>query len=105
MRMGKVVSLSSPVPSVANAVSCLLRRWRAAIVGSLAMGVTLSLSGMALAGTPQGSHGAGARQQARNAYLRTHSNAASIAPPTNNHTPDDGDLADQFAQYNAERTA
>ena len=83
----------------------LIRPWRAAIVGSLAMGVTLSLSGMALAGTPQGTHGAGARQQAQNAYLRTHSNAASIAPPTNSHTPDDGDLADQFAQYEAERTA
>jgi hypothetical protein len=88
----------------------LIRPWRAALVGSLAMGVTLSLSGIAVAGTPQGSRGGAARQQAQNAYLRTHSSAASSAnaatsEPTNNHTPDDGDLADQFAQYESERTA
>ena len=36
--------------------------------------------------------------------MRTHATPADTTP-TNNHTPDDNDLADQFAQYDAERTA
>ncbi len=80
------------------------RLWRASLIGSLAVGMSLSLSGAALAGTPHGVHGAAARQQAQSAYDRTHTGAAS-SEPANNHTPDDTDLADQFAQYDAERTA
>ena len=76
------------------------RPWRAALVGSLAVGLVFSLNGIGLAGTPHGPHGAGARQQARNAYVRAHGGA-----PTATHTPNDGDLADQLAQYDAERTA
>jgi sugar lactone lactonase YvrE len=45
-------------------------------------------------------HGAGARQQARNAYLKSHGGA-----PSANHTGDDGDLADQLAAFDNERTA
>ena len=88
------------------------RLWRATLVGSLAAGISLSLSGIALAGTPQPGAGTGpgagagaaARQQAQAAYVRTHATPADTTP-TNNHTPDDGDLADQFAQYDSERTA
>jgi sugar lactone lactonase YvrE len=47
-----------------------------------------------------GAQGAGARQQGRNAYLKDQGGT-----PTANHTPDDGDLADQFATYDNERTA
>jgi hypothetical protein len=79
-----------------------IRSLRAALVGAVAVGTTFSLTGIGLAGTPPGDHGAGARQQARNAYVRTHSSAQTTSPT---HTPNDGDLADQFAQYNAERTA
>jgi sugar lactone lactonase YvrE len=73
--------------------------WRAAVTGTLALGVTLSLSGVGAA-APGGAHGAAARQQAQNSMIRGAGGA-----PTNNHTPDDGDLADQAAQYAAERTA
>jgi sugar lactone lactonase YvrE len=75
------------------------RRWRAALVGSVAFGTVFAFSGMALAGSP-GPHGAAARQQARNSYVRTHSGPASAT-----NTPNDGDLAGQFAQYDFERTA
>jgi sugar lactone lactonase YvrE len=83
----------------------LIRPWRAVLVGSVAVGITLSLGGVAVAGTPHSLKGAAAREQARAAYVRTHSNSPADSGPTNNHTPDDADLADQFAQYNAERTA
>src|SRR5215471_10927274 len=78
---------------------------RVALTGALAVGMVISLnifyaSGPALAGPPHGPHGAGARQQARNGYMHAHGGAAKA-----NHTPDDGDLADLVAQYNAERTA
>jgi hypothetical protein len=67
-------------------------------------------------GTP---HGAAARQLALGAYLRTHSSnlkvnknaivkngsTAAENAPTNNHTPDDGDLADSQDQYDFERSA
>ena len=79
-----------------------IRSWRAALVGAVAVGMTFSLTGIGLAGTSPGDHGAGARQQAQNSYLRTHSTSQATTPT---HTPDDGDLADQFAQYDAERTA
>jgi hypothetical protein len=74
------------------------RASRAALIGSVAVGLIVSVSGIAVAG--QGPHGAGGRQQAKNAYVHAHGGGA-----TNTHTPDDGDLADQFAQYDAERTA
>jgi hypothetical protein len=79
-----------------------IRSWRAALVGAATLGMTFSLTGIGLAGTVPGDHGAAARQNARNSYLRTHNSAQTTSPM---HTPDDGDLADQFAQYNAERTA
>src|SRR5580692_3527032 len=74
------------------------RTTRAALIGSLAVGLIVSVNGIAVAG--QGPHGAGGRQQAKNAYLHAHGGGATAT-----HTPDDGDLADQFAQYDAERTA
>lgn len=82
-----------------------MRPWRAALVGSAVVGITVSLGGVAAAGTPQHLKGAAAREQARAAYVRTHGTSPADSGPTNNHTPDDADLADQFAQYNAERTA
>ena len=74
------------------------RASRAALIGSLAVGLIVSVNGLAAAG--QGPHGAGARQQAKNAYLHAHGGGATAT-----HTPDDGDLADQLAQFDAERTA
>ena len=74
------------------------RTTRAALIGSLAVGMVLSVNGIATAGP--GPHGAGAREHARNAYIRAHGGQATAT-----HTPDDGDLADQLAQYDAERTA
>jgi sugar lactone lactonase YvrE len=76
-----------------------IRPWRATLVASVALGTALALSGMGLAKTP-GPHGAGARQQARNHYVSSHS-----GPATASHTPNDGDLAGQFAQYDNERNA
>src|ERR1700760_74261 len=83
----------------------LTRPWRAALVGSAVVGITVSLGGVAAAGTPQHLTGAAAREQARAAYVRTHATSKADSGPTNNHTPDDSDLADQFAQYESERTA
>ena len=74
------------------------RASRAALIGSLAVGLIVSVNGIAAAG--QGPHGAGGRQHDRNAYLRTHGGQTTAT-----HTPNDGDLADQQAQYDAERTA
>src|ERR1700722_20494240 len=74
------------------------RTTRAALIGSLALGLTLSGTGIAVARS--GPHGAGARQHDRNAYVKSHSGGTTAT-----HTPDDGDLADQQAQYDAERTA
>ncbi|HEX4254684.1 MAG TPA: hypothetical protein VH089_06335 [Streptosporangiaceae bacterium] len=82
-----------------------MRSWRAALVGSAVVGITVSLGGVAAAGTPQHLKGAAAREQARAAYVRTHGTSPADRGPTNNHTPDDSDLADQFAQYESERTA
>src|SRR5579864_6910187 len=70
------------------------RPWRLTLAGALAAGTVFSLSVAATADNDnQKAHGAAARQQARNSVLR---NPAG--------TPD-GDLADQLAQYAAERTA
>jgi hypothetical protein len=74
------------------------RSWRAALIGLLAVGLIFTVDGTAVG--KQGPHGAGARQQARNAFLRSQGGTATAT-----HTPDDGDLADQQAQYDAERTA
>ena len=74
------------------------RTTRAALIGSLALGLALSGTGIAVAGS--GPHGAGSRQHDRNAYIKSHGGRATAT-----HTPDDGDLADQQAQYDAERTA
>jgi hypothetical protein len=99
------------------------RRLRTALIGSLAAGITVSLITLGLAVTPSDASttvkhplkGAAARQLARNAYLGDARNAAvarantSISgdgsPPVNDHGADDGDLADQFDQYYAARTA
>ncbi len=81
------------------------RSWRAVFVGSIAVGTVFSLTGLGLAGTHNGHrtglHGAAARERAQLSYLRAHSHSAT----TSSHTPNDGDLADQFAQWDAERTA
>jgi hypothetical protein len=98
-----------------------IRPWRAVLVGSLAVGVTVSLSGISAAGTPTAGkpHGAAARQLAASAYLRAHgsnlrvnknaisrtASSAAANAPTNAHTPDDNDLLAQQAQYEFERTA
>jgi hypothetical protein len=98
-----------------------VRPWRAALIGSLAVGVTVGVAGMSAASTPAtiAPGGAAARQLAANTFLRTHGSnllanknavstsvaSAAANAPTNNHTPDDGDLADEQAQYDFERTA
>jgi sugar lactone lactonase YvrE len=76
-----------------------IRPWRVALIGPVALGMAFSLTGAGVArtGVP---HGAGARQQAHISYA---SNTGG--QPTASHTPDDGDLADQLAQYDSERTA
>jgi len=76
-----------------------IRPWRAAIFGSVVVGTALSLSGVGLAGT-HGPQGAAKRQQTLVHILK-----ASGGTTTATHTPNDGDLADQFAQYDFERTA
>ena len=66
----------------------------------LAAAVGAALSPGALAAPKGDEHGSGARQHAWRDYVRQHSPAATAT-----HTPDDGDLADQQAQYDFERTA
>src|ERR1700736_6807195 len=73
--------------------------WRMALIGIAALSAIVSLGGVGVA-APGGTEGAAARQQARNAVLY-----AQGGPTTANHTPNDGDLADQAAQYASERTA
>ena len=71
------------------------RSWRVALVGSLAVGITISLAGIGQAGTPAGVvRGAAARQTVRNAYLRGHAASAASArglaaatAPTNTAAP------------------
>jgi sugar lactone lactonase YvrE len=76
-----------------------IRPWRVALIGPVALGMALSLTGAGVAAAG-GPHGAGARQQAHTAYSRSHGGKAAAT-----HTPDDGDLADVLAQYDNERTA
>ncbi len=76
-----------------------IRPVRAALTGSLALGMAFSLMGAGLAGAGS-PHGAAARQRAHIAYSRSHGGKTAA-----NHTPDDGDLADEMAQYDSERTA
>jgi hypothetical protein len=86
-------------------------RWRAALIGSIALGISLAGSGLAVGSAsgvkPGALHGFAARQHTLNNYLRTHASAnePSSGTPTANQTPDDNDLADQNAQYDYERTA
>jgi sugar lactone lactonase YvrE len=75
------------------------RSLKVAVVAATALGTAMSIAGVGSA-VPGSGHGAAARQQARNAYVK-----ATGGTPTNNHTPDDGDLADQQTQYTSERTA
>ena len=71
------------------------------ILVAVALTVGVAISAAAVSAAPShGARGAAARQQARNAYAKQTGGTAS---PT--HTPDDGDLADQFAAYDNERTA
>ena len=74
-------------------------RRRAILVGSVAVATVVSLSGVGFAGTG-GVRGAAARARTHIALARN-----SGGEPTASHTPDDGDLADQQAQYANERTA
>lgn len=76
-----------------------IRPWRVALIGPVALGMALSLTGAGVAAAG-GPHGAGARQQAHTAYSLSHGGKAAAT-----HTPDDGDLADVLAQYDNERTA
>ncbi len=76
-----------------------IRPWRVALIGPVALGMAFSLTGAGVART-SAPHGAGARQQARISY-----SSNTGGQPTASHTPDDGDLADQLAQYDSERTA
>jgi hypothetical protein len=94
---------------------------RAALTGTVAVGVAVTLTGFALAapgnaatGSTHALRGAAARQVERNAALGSTSAQAvlsgtgdtgTLPPPTNDHSGDDGDLADSMAAYNSERTA
>ncbi|HET6966052.1 MAG TPA: hypothetical protein VFH58_14855 [Acidimicrobiales bacterium] len=81
----------------------MIARWRIGLAGAAALGAALSAGGVAVAaqgGNGGGGQGIAARQHARNTYMKTHGGA-----PSATHTPNDGDLADQMAQYDAERTA
>src|ERR1700756_1390137 len=78
-----------------------IRPWRVALFGSIVVGTAFSLAGVGMAGTAGPHlHGAAARQHAVDGYVR-----APRKGPKNNHTPDDGDLADVFAAFDNERTA
>jgi sugar lactone lactonase YvrE len=90
------------------------RRGPAALMGAVALGTVISLTGAGLAAGSSSSpqpghlHGYAARQHTLNTYLRTHRSARESAADTSNSvnsTPDDNDLADQNAQYDFERTA
>jgi hypothetical protein len=88
-----------------------VRPWRTVLIGSVVVGVTLGVAGMSYASTPAKDtvRGAAARQLAQ---LRTHdssqaagTSAASPADDGGGPHGDDGDLADEMAQYGYERTA
>ncbi|HEX6451537.1 MAG TPA: hypothetical protein VF060_18995 [Trebonia sp.] len=95
-----------------------VRPWRTALIGSIAVGVTLGVTGMSFANTPAPDtvRGAAARQQAQTSFLRAHggsqiagNKAAGTASPAGDGGSgphgDDGDLADEMSQYSFERTA
>jgi hypothetical protein len=67
--------------------------WRVALAGTAAIGTAISLTGTGIA-APGGVHGAASRQLASNAYAMTHTAATG-----SRQTRDDGDLADQIAEY------
>ncbi len=76
------------------------RTLKVTVVTAAALGTAISMAGVGAA-APNNLHGGIAvRQQARHAYVQ-----ATGGAPTNNHTPDDSDLADEQAQYAYERTA
>lgn len=75
------------------------RHWQVGTIGAVVVGMTFSLSGIGAA-APNRVHGAAARQQAQVAHSQATGGANS---PT--HTGEDGDLADQQAQWDFERTA
>jgi hypothetical protein len=82
----------------------------AALVGSLAVGTVISLTGSGVSAgsvslAKPGLHGFAARQSALHRVMATHAVANANSTPTANQTPDDNDLADQNAQYDFERTA
>ena len=74
------------------------RLWGTA--ATVAVAITITIPAALAAPAPGRTHGAGQRQQARNAFLKSKGGT-----PTATHTPDDGDLADQAASYANERTA
>lgn len=76
-------------------ISRTTRAWPLALV----LGVFALVASPAVAAS-SGPRGAGARQQAFNQYTKTHG-----GKPSATHTPNDGDLADQFSAYGFERTA
>jgi hypothetical protein len=78
-----------------------IRLWRTALVGSVAVGVVLSLSGVGMA-RGGGLHGAAARQHARDVVLHK---LGAKASGINGGGGDDGGLAAQQAQYSFERAA
>ncbi|HWG02513.1 MAG TPA: hypothetical protein VG164_11800 [Trebonia sp.] len=100
-----------------------IRPWRTVVTGAIAISVAIgvsTVSAVSAAAAPAGTpHGAAARQQAQSAFLRQHGSnlrvnknavsksvsSAAANAPTNNHTPDDNELADSQAQYDFERTA
>ena len=74
--------------------------WRAGAVVATTVATLFALSGVGTADGKGVSGGAAAQIQAHNASAR-----AQGGQPTATHTPDDGDLADEQAQYDFERTA
>jgi hypothetical protein len=91
----------------------LRRPRRAALVGAIALGTVISLTGAGLAvGSPGGIkpgvknlRGADAWEYARIAYLRSHENKAAATASGVNSGAGDSDLADQQNQFDFERTA
>jgi hypothetical protein len=80
-----------------------IRLWRVGLVGLAAVGTALAVStaGMASGGGHHGARGAAARQLARSKYFSQHAAAGFSATSRG----DDGDLADQLAQFDFMRTA
>jgi sugar lactone lactonase YvrE len=70
------------------------------VAGALAAAPSAALARRSHHATARRTHHAAARVREQIRFLHTHG-----GPPTNTHTPDDGDLADQFAAYSFERSA